>query len=202
MQTIVNKVYESVVKGTATTTKPLDRRLVIEVLEPEISEEKMQAIQRDIEEKRAYKHALLDYLVFLIDGTHNSNELHQEIGSYLGADKHKLRPIYSTVKGERVRSKSEVIIANLLYQNNISYEYEKKLEYEKGKWLEPDFTITLTDGRELYWEHLGMLGVEDYDNRWLQKQDIYDKYFPGKLIVTYEGATITESALDIINKIS
>jgi len=47
-----------------------------------------------------------------------------------------------------------------------------------------------------------MLGVESYDKRWLEKQDIYDNYFSGKLIVTYEGATITYSVFDIINKIS
>lgn len=152
--------------------------------------------------RREYKHGLLDYLIFLISDNTSSNELHQEIGRYLGVEKHMLNRIYSTVKGDRVRSKSEVIIANLLAQNGISYEYEKKLEYEKGKWIEPDFTITLPDGRELYWEHLGMLGVESYDKRWLEKQDIYDNYFSGKLIVTYEGATITDSALDIINKIS
>lgn len=202
VKTIVNKVYESVVKGLATTTKPLDRRLIVEVIEREISEVKMQAIQSTIDEKREYKHGLLDYLIFLISDNTSSNELHQEIGRYLGVEKHMLNRIYSTVKGDRVRSKSEVIIANLLAQNGISYEYEKKLEYEKGKWIEPDFTITLPDGRELYWEHLGMLGVESYDKRWLEKQDIYDNYFSGKLIVTYEGATITDSALDIINKIS
>lgn len=202
VKTIVNKVYESVVKGLATTTKPLDRRLIVEVIEREISEVKMQAIQSAIDEKREYKHRLLDYLIFLISDNTSSNELHQEIGRYLGVEKHMLNRIYSTVKGDRVRSKSEVIIANLLAQNGISYEYEKKLEYEKGKWIEPDFTITLPDGRELYWEHLGMLGVESYDKRWLEKQDIYDNYFSGKLIVTYEGATITDSALDIINKIS
>jgi ATP-dependent DNA helicase RecQ len=202
VKTIVNKVYESVVKGLATTTKPLDRRLIVEVIEREISEVKMQAIQSAIDEKREYKHGLLDYLIFLISDNTSSNELHQEIGRYLGVEKHMLNRIYSTVKGDRVRSKSEVIIANLLAQNGISYEYEKRLEYEKGKWIEPDFTITLPDGRELYWEHLGMLGVESYDKRWLEKQDIYDNYFSGKLIVTYEGATITDSALDIINKIS
>lgn len=202
VKTIVNKVYESVVKGLATTTKPLDRRLIVEVIEREISEVKMQAIQSAIDEKRKYKHGLLDYLIFLISDNTSSNELHQEIGRYLGVEKHMLNRIYSTVKGDRVRSKSEVIIANLLAQNGISYEYEKKLEYEKGKWIEPDFTITLPDGRELYWEHLGMLGVESYDKRWLEKQDIYDNYFSGKLIVTYEGATITDSALDIINNIS
>lgn len=47
-----------------------------------------------------------------------------------------------------------------------------------------------------------MLGVESYDNRWLRKQDIYEKYFPDKLIITYEGANITNNALDIIKKIT
>lgn len=202
VKTIVNKVYKSVVKGLATTTKPLDRRLIVDVIEQEISEAKMHDIQSAIDEKREYKHGLLDYLVFLIADNTSSNELHQEIGRYLGVEKHMLNRIYSTVKGDRVRSKSEVIIANLLAENDITYEYEKKLEYENGKWIEPDFTIILPEGRELYWEHLGMLGVESYDKRWLEKQEIYDNYYNGKLIVTYEGATITDSALDIIKKIS
>lgn len=202
VKTIVSKVYESVVKGLATTIKPLDRRLIIDVIEQEIPEEKIKDIQNAIAEKREYKHGILDYLVFLIADKTSSNELHQEIGRYLGVEKHMLNRIYSTVKGDRVRSKSEVIIANLLAQNGIAYEYEKKLEYENGKWIEPDFTITLPDGRKLYWEHLGLLGVESYDKRWIEKQDIYDKFYNGKLIVTYEGATITDSTLDIINKIS
>ncbi|CVK20104.1 RecQ family ATP-dependent DNA helicase [Sporomusa sphaeroides] len=202
VKTIINKVYKGIVNGLATTTKPLDRRLIVEVIEQEISNVKMQDIQNAIDEKREYKHALLDYLIFLIADNTSSNELHQEIGRYLGVEKHMLNKIYSTVKGDRVRSKSEVIIANLLAKNSIAYEYEKKLEYEKGKWIEPDFTITLPDGRDLYWEHLGMLGVESYDKRWLEKQDIYDKFYKGKLIVTYEGATITNSTLDIIDKIS
>lgn len=92
-------------------------------------------------------------------------------------------------------------LINLLANNSINYKYEKKLYYDTDKWIEPDFTIILPDKRELYWEHLGMLGVESYDSRWLQKQDIYDKYFDGKLIVTYEGANITNSALDIIKNI-
>jgi len=202
VKTIINKVYESIVKGLATTSKPLDRRLIVDVLEREISGSKMQDILSSIDEKREYKHGLLDYLVFLIADNSSSNELHQEIAKYLGVEKHLLNRIYSTVKGDRVRSKSEVIIANLLADHDIAYEYEKKLEYKNGKWIEPDFTITLPNGKELYWEHLGMLGVESYDNRWLEKQDIYDKYYSGKLIVTYEGATITDSTLDTINKLS
>ena len=160
----------------------------------------MQKITKEIEEKRKYKYELLDYLVYLIDGNILSNELHQEIGKYLGIEKHQLGKIYSTTKGDLVRSKSEVIIANLLYQYGIKYEYEKKLKYN-DKWIEPDFTVTLDNKEEYYWEHLGMLGLESYDNRWIEKQEIYDKYFNGKLIITYEGATITESTVDIIEKI-
>jgi ATP-dependent DNA helicase RecQ len=201
VKTIVNMVYEDVVNGLATTTNPLDKRLIVDVLEQDISDIKMQSIQSSINEKREYKHELLDYLVFLIANHTSSNELHQEIGKYLGVEKHMLNRIYSTVKGDRVRSKSEVIIANLLAHNCIPYVYEKKLEYANGKWVEPDFTIMLSSGKELYWEHLGMLGVESYDNRWLEKQDIYEQYFSDQLIVTYEGATITDSALSIINKL-
>lgn len=202
VQTIIDKVYEAVVTNKAKTIKPLDRRLVVKVLEDDISEEKMGNIVLDINEKLKYKHELLDYLVYLINECDSSNELHQEIAKYLGVEKHMLNRIYSTVKGDKVRSKSEVIIANLLADNGIDYDYEKKLEYADGGWIEPDFTIKNEDGTELYWEHLGMLGVESYDNRWLRKQDIYEKYFPDKLIITYEGANITNNALDIIKKIT
>ena len=42
---------------------------------------------------------------------------------------------FETDQGELVRSKSEVIIANLLYQNlhHILYKYERPLELNKGK---------------------------------------------------------------------
>lgn len=201
-QNIIDKVYEAVVTNMATTKKPLDRRLVVEVLEQEISEDNMKAIMDEINEKLKYKHELLDYLVYLVNEFDSSNELHQEIAKYLGVEKHMLNRIYSTVNGDKVRSKSEVIIANLLADNSIDYEYEQKLEYDNGRWIEPDFTIKKEDGTELYWEHLGMLGVESYDNRWLEKQDIYEKYFPDRLLVTYEGANITNNALDIIKKIA
>lgn len=200
VQKLVNMTYKCFVDEKLKLIKPLDRRLIIDIKADKIDDDYMQKITKEIEEKRKYKYELLDYLVYLIDGNILSNELHQEIGKYLGIEKHQLGKIYSTTKGDLVRSKSEVIIANLLYQYGIKYEYEKKLKYN-DKWIEPDFTVTLDNKEEYYWEHLGMLGLESYDNRWIEKQEIYDKYFNGKLIITYEGATITESTVDIIEKI-
>jgi ATP-dependent DNA helicase RecQ len=200
VQTIINTVYEAIVSNRASTQKPLDKRLIIDVMEPAISDNKMDIISNDIKNKLEYKYELLDYLVYLINECEQSNELHQEIAKYLGVDKHTLNRIYATVNGDKVRSKSEVIIANLLAANKIKYIYEKELKYSNGKWILPDFTIIKADGSEIYWEHLGMLGIESYDNRWLEKQEIYEKFYPGKLITTYEGASITSNALGLINK--
>jgi hypothetical protein len=83
--------------------------------------------------------------------------------------------IHITLKGEKVRSKSETLIANELYHAGIHYIYEKKLLLKDGSnWL-PDFTIQLNDGREIYWEHLGMLGNHSYRKRWDYKKEVYAK---------------------------
>lgn len=79
---------------------------------------------------------------------------------------------HPTLKGDFVRSKSEALLANLLYLNGIEYEYEKPL-YLNGHRIHPDFTIKLPGGRELYWEHLGMAGDAGYDRNWSKKSRIY-----------------------------
>ncbi len=50
-------------------------------------------------------------------------------------------PIFYTHKGERVRSKSEVIIANLLYKYQIPYRYEFPLTIKDFGITYPDFLI-------------------------------------------------------------
>ncbi len=196
-------VYENVVSGNVELEKPLSKYLVMNQNAVEISDEIMARIQADINEKKAYKNDLLDYFVSILDRHPDNLHLHQEIALYLGMDKHKLGLIYDTQKGHKVRSKSEVIISNLLYKENIPYEYEMKLPYgTEGKWIEPDFTITLKNGKRLFWEHLGMLGVEKYDNRWLEKMDVYQTYFKNDILMTtWESGVLTKQAEDEIEKI-
>ena len=77
--------------------------------------------------------------------------------------------IHRTARGEAVRSKSEVIIADLLYANGINYLYEEPLE-RNGIIKYPDFTIEDDNtGETYYWEHLGMLGNPIYQRRWNEK---------------------------------
>ena len=194
-------VYHAVLSGDAKLKKALERWLVIDVADTKISDEKMAIMLEDIEEKRKYKHGLLNYFVYLIEDNSNTQQLHQEIARYLGMDKYHLNRIYKTVDGNHVRSKSEVIISDLLSKSGLKYEYERLLEYEPGKIINPDFTIFLDNGRTFYWEHIGMLGNEKYSEDWSKKMDIYERYFPGQLLKTYESGAIASDAEKMIERI-
>ncbi|MCQ2520117.1 MAG: hypothetical protein MJ107_06255 [Lachnospiraceae bacterium] len=97
---------------------------------------------------------------------------------------------YITNKGERVRSKSEKIIADRLYYLGIPYKYECPLTVKGYGTLYPDFTVlNICTRKEYYWEHLGMMDNDQYCENALSKLDTYQSggIIPGKqLILTYE----------------
>jgi hypothetical protein len=79
------------------------------------------------------------------------------------------RLIHLTARGDLVRSKSEVIIANLLHARGIRYQYERPLVID-GFLKYPDFTIEDEElGVTYYWEHCGMLHDPTYARRWENK---------------------------------
>lgn len=68
-----------------------------------------------------------------------------------------------TNNGERVRSKSEKIIADTLERRGIPYKYEYPLKLKSGFIIYPDFLILNKRTRkEYYLEHLGMIDDTDY----------------------------------------
>lgn len=72
-------------------------------------------------------------------------------------------PYYMTMNEERVRSKSEQIIADRLKAKNIPYKYECPVKLYNGKTVHPDFTILrLSDRKEVYYEHLGRMDDPEY----------------------------------------
>jgi hypothetical protein len=78
--------------------------------------------------------------------------------------------VHRTSRGEAVRSKSEVIIANLLHGRAIDYVYEYPFQGADGTKRYPDFTIEDDDAGVTYlWEHLGMLHVARYRKAWERK---------------------------------
>lgn len=99
--------------------------------------------------------------------------------------------VYPTKKDEMVRSKSEVLLADMYYELGIPYRYEAELRLKNGKRKYPDFTLLNIKTREvIYHEHLGLMDNEEYRQANFVKLDEYRKngIYPGKnLIITYEG---------------
>ena len=95
-----------------------------------------------------------------------------------------------TEKGERVRSKSEKIIADKLYAMGIPYRYEYPLQLRNYGTVYPDFTLLNTRTREEYYlEHFGMMDDPNYASKMVQKLETYQRngIYPGeKLLITYE----------------
>lgn len=112
-----------------------------------------------------------------------------ESQQYIGKEFREDTPVHLTKRGERVRSKSEVLIADGLYDAGIPYRYECPLEI-KGRIIYPDFTILCVRERIVkYWEHYGMMDDGEYRNTAEQKtRDYIDVgIVPGKqLIITSE----------------
>jgi hypothetical protein len=115
--------------------------------------------------------------------------------------------IHRTCKGEMVRSKSEVIVADRLADMGVKYLYEQPLTIDEVTKY-PDFTIEDEEtGITFYWEHCGMLGNPDYRTRWDAKKEWYRKnnILPseeggganGTLIVSADGHDGSISSQDI-----
>ncbi len=85
--------------------------------------------------------------------------------------------IHRTRRGDLVRSKSEVILANLLFDCGVrDYQYERELQGKDGSRRYPDFTIDdAGSGLLVYWEHLGLLSDSGYRERWDKKRAWYRK---------------------------
>jgi hypothetical protein len=86
--------------------------------------------------------------------------------------------IHRAEKGHMVRSKSELVIANILFhiQGLRDYEYERPYEGSivPGK-MRPDFSWVTPAGNLIVWEHLGMLARDNYRRAWDWKKDWYEK---------------------------
>ena len=71
---------------------------------------------------------------------------------------------FYTRKGLRVRSKSELIIADMLDEEEIPFRYEKPLKLKAGT-VHPDFALlNIKERKEVYWEHFGMMDDIEYRN--------------------------------------
>ncbi|WP_292142508.1 hypothetical protein [Butyrivibrio sp.] len=109
--------------------------------------------------------------------------------SYESSHSHPENLIVKAPKGQYVRSKSEALIANELFEQGISYRYECLLDIG-GIAFYPDFTIRKDATGEIFiWEHFGLVDDAAYFDNMMRKMSLYMKngYIPGvNLIMTFE----------------
>ncbi len=86
------------------------------------------------------------------------------------------RLIHRTRSGLFVRSKSEVIVADILSGLGLEYAYEQPFVGSDGTTRYPDFTVEDDDtGETVVIEHLGMLTDPGYQAAWKKKLSWYRK---------------------------
>ncbi len=117
--------------------------------------------------------------------------------------------ILETKKGFPVRSKSEMIISDLLFTRGILYRNECRLDLNDGKPpVYPDFTILHPKTKKLiYWEHFGLMDMPDYCDDACRKINRYLKagLLPGEnLFFSFETTAVpfdSDAAEHIIDAI-
>ncbi len=99
-------------------------------------------------------------------------------------------PEFFTGNGERVRSKSEIIIADALRRHNIPYRYEYPIHLAGLGTIHPDFIcLNVRKRKEYVWEHFGIMSVSDYADSAVNRIEKYTLagYYPGEnSIMTFE----------------
>jgi len=96
--------------------------------------------------------------------------------------------IHTTGRGLKVRSKSELFIADKLDTYLLPFRYDGIIYFEDYA-FSPDFMIPTTEGMK-YWEHCGKMADPKYRKRNQWKLTMYDKMgiVPWKnLIITYDS---------------
>lgn len=113
-------------------------------------------------------------------------------------------PEYITIKGDRVRSKSEMIIADRLWANGIPYKYECPALIGNAI-IHPDFTILrLSDRKILYHEHCGMMDNDEYREDMVDRVNEYNLagiYLGDRLFLSFESSKTPLDARVIDNLI-
>lgn len=112
---------------------------------------------------------------------------------YVGKEIEDTDRVFLTERGEKVRSKSEKIIADMLAVRGVPYRYEYPVKMRGWGTFYPDFyALNVRTREEFILEHFGMMDNPDYLRKFLKKTRIYEKngiYFGRNLLCTFETST-------------
>lgn len=180
----LRKVTQQPRRERSITNNPL---AISQLLQKEISAEAIRRCQYNIKQLRqlhnkylpidtmAIKEAIPQSHSYLLKSHQAIMHNHWAKQKYDKREDTYRQAIHTTRKSELVASKSEVIIANGLFENDIPYHYDERSDItnEWNNCYYPDFTIMLPNGERIYWEHFGMLSDWEYLQRAMKKLSNY-----------------------------
>lgn len=114
-------------------------------------------------------------------------------------------PEFYTARGERVRSKSEIMIADALNRHGIPYRYEYPIHLSGLGTVHPDFIcLNVRLHKEIVWEHYGLISNSDYADNAVNKIEKYFQIgiYPGEnSVMTFETRSCPLNSRIIESKI-
>lgn len=191
-----NGVYlndDNIKRAYELAQKDYDKKII------RVAEQELKAIQKyistypnkSVEQIYESSHKARQKLIIPIRETDEQFvERWQEV-KYQGKEFYKDTPEFFTSKGERVRSKSEVIIADALNREGIPYRYEYPVYIKGIGKIYPDFMIlNVSKRKEILWEHFGRMDDSEYvEKKFIFKMNHYENngyFFGDNLICTFE----------------
>lgn len=189
-RTYISKSNEKLIRALA--QKSYDEKII------KLTEKRLRQIKRiikDYEDEEIEKIFLSEHrerqkLIRPVEATWE-----QQLKDWLSKDYEKKgfpegMTVIMTERGERVRSKSEKILADYFYRNGIPYKYECPLYLKHFGRVHPDFTfLSKKTKQEIYWEHDGKMDDPIYAQNAIKKIYAYEEnnIYPGeRLILTFE----------------
>ncbi len=156
-----NEVHEGEKSGRD-VLQELENKLYAEILE---EQEKIQQLLKEKDRKKSKAKTTN------VSGSTKAKATDKKKSRVSNTSFYENHLIHTTSRGENVRSKSELVIANTLHSMGIDYRYEYPIEgSDKSPGVRrPDFTFFKPKGLPILWEHLGMLDNSEYATKWQAK---------------------------------
>lgn len=112
-----------------------------------------------------------------------------------------------TLKGDNVKSYGEKVISNILFENDVSYTYEKNYYWDNTNY-KPDFTVYQSqseNNKGIIIEYFGLEGTPEYDKMSEKKRQYWKKKKGWTLIELYpndvvDDKNLTTKILEILNQ--
>lgn len=176
----------------ALAQKDYDRKVLDKVEEYLTQLDKLEKIANEVDIKSEYEELHEARKKFVVPYEISDEEYIKQWKSvsYKGKEFSDCSAEIMTENGERVRSKSEKIIADKLKYMGIPYRYEYPVYLFGYGTVYPDFTLlNVTSRREYFLEYFGMSDNPEYAEKMVKKMNTYmqNGIFPGKqLLILFE----------------